>query len=105
MLTRLYLSDYVGVMALICASVFTYAKSIVNIRTSLSHQLTKNLPTTLSNTQLCFVGKNVRIFCITKDSHIFPTKNNRICKIYVRNFNETLTNDAIIFEQLPQMFS
>ena len=36
------------------------------------------IPTTLSNTLLFFVEKNVRIFCIAKDSHIFSTKNNSV---------------------------
>ena len=40
----------------------------------------------------------MRIFCIAKDSHIFPTKNNSIF-IYILNFNETLTNDVINFKQ------
>ena len=35
-----------------------------------------------------------------KDSHIFPTKKQGICKINVRNFNVTLTYDVINFEQL-----
>ena len=43
----------------------------------------------------------MRIFCIAKDSHIFPTKKNQwICNIYVLNFNKTLTNDVVNFEQL-----
>ena len=41
----------------------------------------------------------MRIFCTAKDSHIFQTKNNCICNINVLNFNETLTNDVVNFEQ------
>ena len=39
------------------------------------------MPTTLSNT-LLFLLKNVRIFCLVKDSHIFPTKNNIVFVIF-----------------------
>ena len=45
----------------------------------------------------------MRIFCIAKDSHIFPTKNNSGFVIfvifYILNFNKTLTNDVVNFEQ------
>ena len=51
-------------------------QSIVSLTTSLSGHLVKYIPTTLSNTLLFFVEKNVRIFCTAKDAHIFPTKNN-----------------------------
>ena len=42
----------------------------------------------------------MRILCSAKDSHIFSTKNKCICNINVGNFNETLTNDVVSFEQL-----
>ena len=42
----------------------------------------------------------MRISCNVKYSHIFPTKKTQnICNIYALNFNETLTNDIVIFEQ------
>ena len=42
----------------------------------------------------------MRIFCIAKDSHIFPTKNYSVFVIFTfKNFNETLTNDVVYFEQ------
>ena len=42
----------------------------------------------------------MRIFCSAKDSQIFSTKNNSIfCDIYFQNFNETLTNNVVNFEQ------
>ena len=42
----------------------------------------------------------MRIFCSAKDSHIFPTKKKQcICDINILNFNETLTNDIVNFEQ------
>ena len=52
-------------------------QSIVSLTTLLRGHLVKYIPTTLSNT-LFFCWKNVRIFCIAKDSHIFPTKNNSV---------------------------
>ena len=43
----------------------------------------------------------MRIFCIAKDTHIFPTKNNRVFVIFTfKIFNETLTNNVVNFEQL-----
>ena len=42
----------------------------------------------------------MKIFCIAKDSHIFPTKIKCICTNYVLNFNETLTNKVVNFKQL-----
>ena len=47
-----------------------------------------------------FCWENVRIFCNAKDSHIFPTKNNCICNIYILVFNNTLTNNIVSFELL-----
>ena len=43
----------------------------------------------------------MRIFCNAKDSHISPKKKKKKCiyNIYVRNFNETFTNDVVNFEQ------
>ena len=42
----------------------------------------------------------MRIFCNAKDSHIFPTKNNSVFVIFkFKNFNETLTNNNVNFEQ------
>ena len=42
----------------------------------------------------------LRIFCTAKDSHIFPTKNNSVFVILMfLNFNETLANDVVNFEQ------
>ena len=50
----------------------------------------------------CFIfcKKNVRIFCIAKDSHNFPTKNNsEFVILTLLNFNETLSNDVVNFKQ------
>ena len=53
-------------------------QSIVSLTMLLRGHLVKYIPTTLSNTLLFFCWKNVRIFCIAKDSHIFQTKNNSV---------------------------
>ena len=43
----------------------------------------------------------MRILCSAKDSHIFSTKNDSVFVILMfENFNETLTNDVVSFEQL-----
>ena len=72
-------------------------QSIVSLTTLLRHQLVKYTLTTLSNTWLFFVGKMYS----AKDSHIFSTKKYQcMCNIYFQNFNKTLTNDFVNFEQL-----
>ena len=73
-------------------------QSIVSLTTSLIRQLVKYIWTTLSNMLLFLLEKNVRIFYTAKDSHIFSTKNDSIVVI-IQNFNETLTNDVVNFEQ------
>ena len=45
-----------------------------------------------------FCWKNERSFCTVKASHIFSKKNLGV-DINVWNFNETLTNDIVSFEQ------
>ena len=65
-------------------------QSIVSLTSSLRRQLVKYMPTTLSNTLLFFVRKNVRIFCNTI---IFCWKNVRIfCKI-LTFFQQKITVD------------
>ena len=44
------------------------------------------------------------LFCSAKDSHIFPTKKQCICNIYVLNFNVMLTNNHVNFKQLAPCF-
>ena len=53
--------------------------------------------TTLSNKLLFFVRKMCESFAVQ-----FSTKNKPICDIYSQNFNETLTNDFVNFEQMAQ---
>ena len=51
--------------------------------------------------QKILIAKDSQIFpTIAKDSHIFSTKTNIVfCNIYILNFKETLTNDAVNFKQ------
>ena len=80
-------------------------QSIVSLPTSLRCKLVQYMLTTLANPFL-FLLKNVRIFCnaCKRFSH-FPNKiTQHICDIYVLNFNETLTNDVVNFEQLAPDF-
>ena len=37
---------------------------------------------------------------MAKDSHILSTKSNSMCKIHVRNFDKSLINNVVNFEQL-----
>ena len=71
-------------------------QSIVNLTTSLRHQLIKFSDYIIKYTVI-FCWKNVRIFC--RFSHFLNKKYQRICNIYILNFNETLTNDVVNFEQ------
>ena len=72
-------------------------QSIVSLTTSLRGHLFKYIPTTLSNTLLFFVGKMRESFAMQKILSFFQQK---ICNINVLNFNETLTNNIVNFEQL-----
>ena len=54
-----------------------------------------------------YIIKYTAIFCcLAKDSHIFPTKNISIIVLFTffQNFNKTLTNVVINFEQLAPDF-
>ena len=74
-------------------------QSVVSLTTSLRHHFVKYMPTTLSNQLLCFVEKNVRIFCSAKDFHIFSTKNNSGFAIFMfKILTKMLTNDVVNFE-------
>ena len=77
------------------------AQSIVSLTTSLRRQVAKVSICRLNYQIHCyFCWKNVRIFCSAKDSHIFQQQKKQcICNINVLNFNETLTNDVVNFEQ------
>ena len=64
-------------------------QSIVSLTTSLRRQLVKYMSTALSNTLSC-----------KRFSHFFNKKEQCICNIYFQNFNETVINDVVNFEQL-----
>ena len=50
---------------------------------------------------LIFFAKNVSSFCTAKVTHIFFSKKfQHICISLDVNFNESLTNDVVSFEQL-----
>ena len=67
-------------------------QSIVSLTTLVRRQLVKYMPSTLSNTVI-FCWKNVRIFCIAKCFHIFPTKSNSKFLMFKFKFSKaTLTN-------------
>ena len=51
-----------------------------------------------------FCRKNVRSFFSAKAPHIFSAKNGSVF-MYNRNFNVTLTNDIVSFEQLGPEFA
>ena len=76
-------------------------QSIASLTTLLRGHLVKYIPTTISNTSCYFLLENVRIFCIAKILIFSYEKYQRICNIYILNFNVTLTyNDVVNFEQL-----
>ena len=60
------------------------------------------------NIMIFFAEKNVSSFCNAKATHIFSAKNFSIYwNIRVSldlNFNESLTNDIVSFEQLGPVF-
>ena len=53
-------------------------QSIVSLTISLRHKFVKQISAKVTNTQLFFLLKNVRILRSAKDSHIFSTKNNSV---------------------------
>ena len=59
------------------------------------------LVSTISNSQVFLLKKNVSSFCKCKNySHCF-SKNIRVYSIFDdQRFNDTLTNDTVSFEQL-----
>ena len=60
------------------------------------------LVSTISNSQVILLKKNVRSFCKCKSySHFFFSKNISVYAILNdQKFNDTLTNDIVSFEQL-----
>ena len=64
------------------------------------------LADSIHNILIFFAKKNVSSFCAAKATHIFFSKKfQHICVSLDVNFNESLTNDIVSFEQLgPQFF-
>ena len=59
------------------------------------------LADSVHNILIFFAEKNVSSFCTAKASHIFFSKKLlHICVSLDVNFNESLTNDIVSFEQL-----
>ena len=59
------------------------------------------LVSTMSNTQVFFAEKNVSSFCKCKSYSHFFSKNISIYATFNdQNFNDTLTNNIVSFEQL-----
>ena len=77
-------------------------ESIVSLTTSSRRQFVKNMQTTLSNPLLFFVEKICASFPVQMILKFFQQKTHTqwISNIYVLNFNETLTNEVVNFEQL-----
>ena len=57
------------------------------------------MPTTSSNTLLFLLEKCENLLQCKRFSDFSNKKLQWICNIYVLNFNETLTNDVVNFEQ------
>ena len=79
-------------------------QSIVSLTSSLVVKILTVLISTISNSQV-FLLKNVSSFCICKNYSFF-SKNISIYAIFNdQSFNDMLTNNIIIFEQLgPDIF-
>ena len=59
------------------------------------------LVSTISNSQVLLLKKNVSSFCKCKSSSHFFSKNFSLYAIFNdQSFNDTLTNDIVSFEQL-----
>ena len=78
-------------------------QSIGSLTSSLRGQLVKVFMTLWLITQVFFVEKKWEKLLHCKSFSIFSNKKYwHISDIYVWNFNETLTNDIVSFEQLGQ---
>ena len=70
-------------------------QSIISLTSSLVVKMLTVLVNTISNSQIVLLKKNVSSFCIlfSKNISIYAIFNDQ-------NFNDTLTNDIVSFEQL-----
>ena len=76
-------------------------QSLVSLTSSLVVKMLTVLVSTLSNSQLFLLKKNVSSFCKCKSYSHFFSKNINVFAIFNdQSFNNTLTNDIVSFEQL-----
>ena len=76
-------------------------QSIVSFTSSLVVKLLTVLVSTISNSQVFLLKKNVSSFCKCKSySHFFSKKIIVYVIFNDRSFNDTLNNDIVSFEQL-----
>ena len=76
-------------------------QSVVSLTSSLRVISLTVLADSIYNIQIFFAEKNVSSFCTAKSySHFFSKKFQHICVSLDVNFNESLTNDVVSFEQL-----
>ena len=77
-------------------------QSIVSLTSSLVLKVLTVLVSTISNSQVFLLKKNVSSFCKCKSySHLFFSKNISVHAIFNDlSFNDALTNDIVCFEQL-----
>ena len=76
-------------------------QSIVSLTSSLRVISLTVLANSIYNNLIFFAEKNVSRFCTAKATHIFFSKTfQNICVSLDVNFNESLTNDIVSFEQL-----
>ena len=76
-------------------------QSFVSLTSSLRVISLTVLADSIHNILIFFAEKNVSSFCTAKATHIFFSKKyQNICVSLDVNFNESLTNDIVSFEQL-----
>ena len=76
-------------------------QSVVSLTSSLRVISLTDLADSIYNILIFFAEKNVSSFCTAKSTHIFFSKKfQHICVSFDVNFNESLTNDVVSFEQL-----
>ena len=77
-------------------------QSIVSLTSSLVVKMLTVLVSTITNSQ-AFLLTNVSSFCKCKNYSHFFSKNISVYALFSdQNFNDTLTNDIVSFEQLDQ---
>ena len=74
-------------------------QSVVNLTSSLRVISLTSLADSIYNILICFAERN-GLQKLLMYSHFFSKKNQHICVSLDVNFNESLTNDIVSFEQL-----